>query len=241
MAGSTPATPRGRRGWLALTAVGCLAMIAATGCSGNGASGASANAARGVGAGRSAVSGQLSKPENGPAPAAEAGGACKLLNYGVIQQHVRVEFGIAASAQSEATYTCLLQPRGSTFPDLALSVTATASDDKAFATVHVPNGSTDVSGLGKKAYSAVIAEAGSAGPGVEVGWLSVSKRLMVLRLRMEPGAQPATAAGAGPGLIELAKAVDVAGTIDTSPSPSPSAPAAGSPTPSQSPSGSAGR
>jgi hypothetical protein len=144
-----------------------------------------------------------------PLPAFDAGGACQLLDYGTIQQKTGLVFSVAAAAQQGDTFTCLVQPSGVNYPDLALSVTATTADEKVFQTVVMPAGSAKVDGLGKIAYTVPLPVAGEAGPGVQVGWLAANKRLMVLRLRLVATAQPEETASLGPKMVELAKTIEL--------------------------------
>lgn len=142
------------------------------------------------------------------APAAEAGGVCELLEYGRVKTALGVEFAVAASAQRGETRTCVIQPRDINFPDLALSITATGANDKAFTAGLLPASGTKVTGLGKAAYSMPIPAAGAAGPGTELAWLSSDKRLMVIRYRLAVPATPADAAASVPKLIALANSID---------------------------------
>ncbi|MBT8224812.1 MAG: hypothetical protein HKP61_14525, partial [Dactylosporangium sp.] len=142
---------------------------------------------------------------------AEAGGACQLLDYPTIRDTLGLSFSVAAAAQQGETYTCLVQPSGASFPDLALSVTPSIADEKAFQTAAMPEGATKVEGLGKIGYSAPIEAAADAGPGVQIGWLAGNGRLLVLRLRLVPGEAPGPAAERTAQLVELAKIIDFIG------------------------------
>ncbi|MBN1174942.1 MAG: hypothetical protein JXA67_22480 [Micromonosporaceae bacterium] len=140
-------------------------------------------------------------------PAYEAGGACQLLDYDTIQRTIGLSFSVAAAAQRGETYTCLVQQRGISYPDLALSVSSTIADEKALQTAWMPKGAAKVEGLGKIAYSVPISAASGAGPGAQVGWLSGNKRLLILRVRFAPGTAD-QAAETIPGLIALAQVID---------------------------------
>jgi hypothetical protein len=143
-------------------------------------------------------------------PAAMAGGSCQLLDYDVITATIGMTFDVAASSQSGATYTCVLEQVGSSLPDLALSVTPTRATVSIFATTVAPKGSTALSGLGKQGYSAAVPAAGGTGPGVEVGWLSASQRLVVLRLATAGGTTAAQVAPLRPKMVALAKQIEAA-------------------------------
>jgi hypothetical protein len=194
-----------------------LSVLAAAGCS---------DAGRTTGAADRAAASRRPAPL---APAAEAGGVCELLEYGRVKATLGVEFAVAASAQRGETRTCVIQPRDVNFPDLALSITATAVADKAFTTGMLPASGSKVEGLGKAAYSIPIPAAGLAGPGIELAWLSATKRLMVIRYRLATPLTPQDAAASLPNLVALATTID-----GLSPS------AGGSGQPSQSSTGPAG-
>lgn len=140
-------------------------------------------------------------------PAEYAGGACQLLNYEVIESTLGARFEVSASAQQEDTYTCVVQPAKADYPDLLLSVTPTDADVPVFKSTVVPRGANSVSGLGLVGYSAVL-KAGSAGPGLEVGWLSGNARLIILRYTLPARTPTGDATAAVPKLIALAKKVD---------------------------------
>jgi hypothetical protein len=162
----------------------------------------------GCGAGGDSAA-RLVTPSPTRQPAAEAGGACQLLDYDVIQAQLGVRFDIAASGNVDATYTCILQPAKSDLPDLSLAVTATQADASVFKTSVEPKGGATVSDLGKVAYSAPVAAGGGAGPGIEVGWLSGNQRLIILRYRGPDGAAAGDANALLPKMVALAKAIDL--------------------------------
>jgi hypothetical protein len=177
---------------LALTAA--LATGLASGCSGD----------------ANADSGQ-SHPggTRAPQPAALSGGACQLLDYDVVEAAIGVRFAIAASATSAATFTCVLQPDGADLPDLSLAVTATEADMSVFRTSVVPKGGTTIEDLGKLGYRVGVPASATAGPGVEVGWLSANQRLMVLRYRSATGTAQGDVDALAPKLVDLAKKIDL--------------------------------
>ena len=58
--------------------------------------------------------------------------------------------------------------------------------------------------------------ADKAGPGVEVGWLAGNKRIIQLTLHLPAGTGDDRAAAHEPGLVALAKLVELAKLIDLS-------------------------
>src|SRR6266511_2361922 len=142
----------------------------------------------------------LAQPTRSAVPAGSVGGACHLLDYDVVAKFLVLTFEVAAASQSATTFSCVLRTRAASYPDLALTVTPTKADDKVFRTTVMPDGATPVAELGKVAYS-VPAEAGDgAGPGVEVGWLTGDRRLIVLRCRLAGGTATEMATGLTPKL-----------------------------------------
>lgn len=148
-------------------------------------------------------------PTQAPRPAAWSGGACQLLDYDVIEAAIGVRFAVAAAATSTATFTCVLQPDGAGVPDLSLAVTATEADQSVFRSVVIPNGATTVEDLGKVGYRAGVPASATAGPGVEVGWLSGNQRLMVLRYHSSIGTAQTDVDALAPKLVDLAKKIDL--------------------------------
>ena len=181
---------------LGAAAVLALASVLASGCSGN------ANADSG---GQQHPSGTRA-----PQPAALSGGACQLLDYDVVEAAIGVRFAIAASATSRATFTCVLQPDGGAdVPDLSLAVTATEADMSVFRSTVVPRGGTTIEDLGKLGYRVGVPASATAGPGVEVGWLSANQRLMVLRYRSATGTAQGDVDALAAKLVDLAKKIDL--------------------------------
>jgi hypothetical protein len=151
-------------------------------------------------------------PRQAPAapeiPAAAAGGVCQLLDYVQIERIVGVRFDIAAAQKVDKTYSCAVQSMGAPRPDLVLSVTVTQADAEVFQEELIPEGGAAVKGLGKAAYRQIRGAGGSAGPGVEVGWLTADARLIILRYTF-PSGEPKSAADAlAPKLVELAKEIN---------------------------------
>jgi hypothetical protein len=143
-------------------------------------------------------------PSAPPPAAALAGGACLLLDYKVINAALGTQFDVDASAQKSGTYTCVVQGIAPQ-PDLALSITATSLTSADFVAQVKPSGSTSVTKLGKVGYSAAIKATASAGPSVEVGWLSGNNRLIILRYTAATGKPAAQLTNA---LVSLARKVD---------------------------------
>jgi hypothetical protein len=146
--------------------------------------------------------------------ASAAGGACQLLDFDAVAQFVGVTFQVAATAQKDATATCVLQRGGVGYPDLTLAVTPTTVPASAFRATAAPPGAVDVAALGQAAYQLVRPAPGTdpAGPGpaVEIGWLSRKGQLMVVRYRLA-GDRPQTEAQTlAPQVVELARYLDLA-------------------------------
>lgn len=211
-----------RRAALVVFVLG-VALVASAGCSGlpdrkstgsAGSSAAKATGSKGTGAkangagANGAGASETAKARPAPLPVVEAGGACELLTYEMIKDKIGVQFEVAAAAQKTGTLTCVVQRRGTEYPDLTLSVTGTTADQKFLGTALVPKGATAVTGLGTAAYSLTTAPVGAIGPGCEVGWLSSNQRLLVLRYRLATTGTTDEIAAAIPKMIELAKAVD---------------------------------
>jgi hypothetical protein len=146
------------------------------------------------------------------APAAAAGGACQLLDFFAVEQLIGVQFEVAASAQRESTATCVLQKSGTGYPDLTLAVTPTAVAAAAFKASAAPPGAADLAGLGLAAYQLVrpapAPNATAPGPAVEIGWLTRTGQLMVVRYRLPADKPQSDADGMVPQVADLAKFLD---------------------------------
>lgn len=143
-------------------------------------------------------------------PAAAAGAACELLDYGTLEQTLGVSFEVAAGGQKDKTQTCVLQIAGAPAPDLTLAVTPSNADPGVFRKTVKPKGASELTGLGKAGYRLAVAAKPDAGrgPGVEIGWLSASKRILVLRCTL-PVDTPQEEADALAGkLVDLAKQLE---------------------------------
>jgi hypothetical protein len=137
------------------------------------------------------------------APAAAAGGACQLLDFPVVNAKLGLDFGVAAAATKQNTFTCVLQPHGAAFPDLILSVSATTIGPDIYTAAVQPQGAAPVEGLGAVAFQRQTPPAQHAGPGAEVGWLAGNKRIIQLSVRFAAGTGDDRAAALLPKLIDL--------------------------------------
>ncbi len=151
----------------------------------------------------------LAQPTRSAVPAGSVGGACHLLDYDVVAKFLGLTFEVAAASQSATTFSCVLRTRAASYPDLVLTVTPTKADDKVFRSTIMPKGATAVAELGKVAYSAPTRPEDSAGPGVEIGWLTGDRRLIMLRCHLAPGTASELAARLTPKLVSLAVEIDV--------------------------------
>jgi hypothetical protein len=150
----------------------------------------------------------------GPGAATE-GRACQVIEFDVVESAIGVRFDTAGGAKSDETYTCVLGQTGRAFPDLTLAMSVTAADDLIFRATLTPSNSSVVPDLGRSAYqvglAAVTASDGTAsGPGVEVGWLSASSRLLVLRYTHAAGVVETDIAALPPKLVALARQIEQA-------------------------------
>lgn len=141
-------------------------------------------------------------------PAEAAGGACRLLDFPVIEEVTGARFDISAASKHRKTQTCVVQAEGASRPDLALSVTPTSADAAVFADEMVPRGARSVKGLGRAAYRLTLAPGKGRGAGVEVGWLSRDGRIVCLRYTFPTGQDKAAADEFAPRLVELAEKID---------------------------------
>ncbi|WP_089021670.1 hypothetical protein [Micromonospora coriariae] len=140
--------------------------------------------------------------------AASSGGACRLLDFALIEQLLKVRFDVAAASERSDTYACVVRAEGATLPELTLSVTDAKIDKTTFGADVVPDKATKVTGLGQQAYRRTIAAASGRGPVAEVGWLASEGRLATLSWTTARGAQRSAAEKLTGDLIALAKKVD---------------------------------
>lgn len=143
-----------------------------------------------------------------PRPAAEAGGACVLLDYGLIDDALGVRFDVAASGKQGKTSTCVIRSSEAILPDLVLTVSPSTAEASVFVAEMAPSGGQAVKSLGKAAYRGTLKATKKTGPAIEVGWLTSDKRLLTLRLSFPPGMPLTAAEWQTTGLVVLAKKVE---------------------------------
>ena len=148
------------------------------------------------------------------APAAGmAGRACQLIEYDRVTAALGVAFDTAGGARKDETYTCVLGLEGSPYPDLTLAMTASTASALIFTATVQPSGAVPVDGLGVTGYQLALppptgVDGAASGPGIELGWLSASKRLMFLRYTFPASAAPTEIEALGPKLVALAQQVE---------------------------------
>jgi hypothetical protein len=142
-------------------------------------------------------------------PAAAAGGACQLLDFGMVNAKLGLNLSVAAGASQDNSFSCVLQAAGASYPDLVLTVSATTIGADIFASAIQPKGATALPGLGLAAYQMPTPAADKAGPGVEIGWLTGNKRIIELSLRFALGTADDKAGEAMPKMVDLAKLIDL--------------------------------
>ncbi|WP_053657474.1 hypothetical protein [Micromonospora sp. NRRL B-16802] len=140
--------------------------------------------------------------------AASSGGACRLLDFALIEQLIKVRFDVAAASERGDTHTCVVRAGNAPLPELMLSVSETSVDKTTFGADVVPTKATKVTGLGQQAYRRTVAAASGHGPAVEVGWLATDSRLATLTWTSARGTERAVAEKLAGELIALAKKVD---------------------------------
>ncbi|MER7415659.1 hypothetical protein ABT346_02535 [Micromonospora peucetia] len=142
--------------------------------------------------------------------AASSGGACRLLDFDVIEQHAGFRFDVAAASETGDSHTCVVRAGRAALPELTLTVTETSIDVATFTADVVPEKAAKVSGLGQRAYQRTTSAKGALGPVEEVGWLAAGGRLATLRYATPPDADKAAAESLTTTLIALAKQLDTA-------------------------------
>ncbi|WP_406067362.1 hypothetical protein [Micromonospora sp. NBC_01638] len=140
--------------------------------------------------------------------AASSGGACRLLDFTVIEQLAKVRFDVAASSEQGDTHTCVVRAGGAPLPELTLSVTETTIDKATFAADVMPDKAAKVTGLGQQAYKRTTAAASGRGPVAEVGWLANDGRLATLSWTGARGSERTVAEKLTGDLAALAKKVN---------------------------------
>ena len=189
---------RAVRVWLAVAAIALVAFV--SGCT----KGAAANPSWG---------------------AAGYGRLCPLLDFDLVEHALGVRFDIAAGGQKDETLTCAVTQAGHDYPFLTVAAANTTADTLIFEAIVVPSGATGLQGVGVIAYQLLLPPVSGSGPGVEIGWLSASHKLLVLRFVFAPSATDADVSAFVPKLAAFATATDAtiatAGYLNVSPSSSP--------------------
>lgn len=140
--------------------------------------------------------------------AASSGGACRLLDFDVIEEHAGIRFDVAAASKKGDSHTCVVRAEAATLPELTLTVTETSIDRAGFTADVMPKKAAKVSGLGEQGYRRTSAAKGDQGPVAEVGWLAGEGRLATLRYTSPPGTEKATVEDLAEALVVLAKQLD---------------------------------
>jgi hypothetical protein len=155
--------------------------------------------------------------------AAGFGRLCPLLDFDVVERSLGVRFDTAAGGQKDETLTCAVTQAGHDYPFLTVAAANTTADTLIFEAIVVPSGATGLQGVGVIAYQLLLPPVSGSGPGVEIGWLSASHKLMVVRFVFAPGATDADVTVFVPKLAAFATASDAtiatAGYLNGSPSP----------------------
>ena len=144
-------------------------------------------------------------------PASQAGRACQAAEYDLVEAALGVRFDTADAARVDETYSCVLSQAGRSFPDLTVTLSASAADELIFQTTATPSGSTAVENLGRRAYQIALPPAGDpvpSGPAVQVGWLSAAPQIMTLRYTWDVGATDQDVATLTPLLVDFARGVE---------------------------------
>ncbi|TDB70920.1 hypothetical protein [Micromonospora sp. KC723] len=136
--------------------------------------------------------------------AASSGGACRLLDFAVVEEHTGTRFDVAAASDRADTRTCVVRAGGAALPELTLTVTDTSIDVPTFNADVLPKGAVKVPKLGQVAYRRTVAN----GPVAEVGWLAVEGRLATLHWTCEKDTARAEAEELTGRLVELARTID---------------------------------
>ncbi len=142
-----------------------------------------------------------------PSPPALSG-ACLLLDFPRIEEHLGAVLSISGAAVHNKTNTCVARPVDAELPELSISVTPSKADVAVFKDAMLPDGAKAVTGLGRVAYQQTRPAAKGRGPYVEVGWLAGNARLLVLKVTLPVGGD---AVALAPEAVELAKEIDRAG------------------------------
>jgi hypothetical protein len=160
-------------------------------------------------------------PLRSVAPAAAAGGICRQFTFDRVASVLGERFEVAAaSGKVGSEQVCVLQRVGVTAPDLTFSKLPLSAEEKAdppadatpapmspveaFRADYQPKIAKNVSGIGRAAYSRVVAGSAGAGPLVEVGWLGTAN-VFILSHTTAPGTSAAVAAKRLTALTSLAR------------------------------------
>lgn len=142
-----------------------------------------------------------------PSPPALSG-ACLLLDFPKIEEHLGAPLSISGAAIHEKTHSCVARPADADLPELSIAVTPSKADVAVFKDAMLPDGAKTVAGLGRVAYQQTRPAAKGRGPYVEIGWLAGNARLLVLKVTLPVGGD---AGALAPEVVELAKEIDRAG------------------------------
>lgn len=141
-------------------------------------------------------------------PAADAGGACAVLDFDRITAALGVRFDVAAAGRQGKTDTCVVRSSEANLPDLVLTISPTTADASVFRSEMAPAKAKTVKALGRAAYRGTVAAGKRLGPVAEVGWLSKDKRMLTLRYTFPVGASAASADRLSTRLVSLAKTIE---------------------------------
>ena len=188
-----------RRHWVAALAAAFIALTATAACT---------TAGHGSAPSAAGPPASVTPSTAPPTPAALAGGACLLLDFNTVAKQLGTAFNVSAAADTSGTFSCVLQESSGSYPRLSLSITATNLSPADFTADVKPKGSASVAELGKTAYEAQVAATKSAGPVIEVGWLSGNDRLIIFRYAFPTGTSPEVSKALAPKMVNLSKIVD---------------------------------
>jgi hypothetical protein len=162
--------------------------------------------------------------------AAGFGRLCPLLDFDLVERSLGVRFDTAAGGQKDETFTCAVTQVGHDYPFLTVAAANTTADTLIFEAIVVPSGATGLKGVGVIAYQLLLPPVSGSGRGVEIGWLSASHKLLVLRFVFAASASDADVAAFVPKLAAFAVVTDTtiatAGYLNVPGSPSASSSAA---------------
>jgi hypothetical protein len=141
-----------------------------------------------AGADRTADPGTVTSTSTEPPTAADAGGACLLLDFAATNKALGTAFDVAGAGQSGDTFSCVLRSAAAEYPMMSVALTPTKTDVPTFQSPAIwPKGAAFVGALGKVAYRISLKATDEHGPGVEVTWLSGNDRLITLQVLVGKG------------------------------------------------------